>query len=390
MNLLHVVHYPVFGGPHNQALRLARPLAARGYETVALLPDEPGNAVERLRAGGVETVTLPLHRLRARPDPRVQARFAFGFPGEVRAIRQLIREREIDVVLVCGLVNPHAAIAARREGVPVVWQLVDTRPPMALRRALMPLVTRLSDVIMSTGTEVARVHPGAMRFGERLVPFYPPVDTQSYRPDDERRAAARRELGIADGAFAIGTVGNLNPQKGHEHLLRAAAMLRGGGPAVEVRVLGAHTPTQSAYEQRLRTEARQLALAADADAVFVDPGARVAELLPAFDAFLLTALPRSEGVPTVILEAMACGIPVVSTDVGAVREVVAEGVTGFVVPPENPLAIAAATRLLLRDGDLRARLGATARVHAVERYDVEACATVHVEAFELARERRGS
>ncbi|HRC62745.1 MAG TPA: hypothetical protein PLX85_05920, partial [Dehalococcoidia bacterium] len=49
MNLLHVVHYPVFGGPHNQALRLAEPLRRRGWETTVLLPDEPGNAAERLR-----------------------------------------------------------------------------------------------------------------------------------------------------------------------------------------------------------------------------------------------------------------------------------------------------------------------------------------------------
>ncbi len=394
VRLLHVVHYPVFGGPHNQALRLAGPLAARGYRTIALLPNELGNAAERLRSAGVETVTMPLHRLRVQPDPLLQLRFLTGFPGEVRAIRQLIRERSIDIVLVCGLVNPHAAIAARLEGVPLVWQIVDTRPPMALRRLMMPVVTRLADVIMSTGMEVARAHPGATSLGSRLVPFFPPVDTNVFRPDAERRTSARQELGIADGSQVIGTVGNLNPQKGHEYLLRAAARIRSAQPELAVRVLGAHTPTQSAYERGLRAEAEELGLADAATLAFVDPGARVAEFLPAFDVFLLTAVPRSEGIPTVILEALACGIPVVATDVGGVREVVEDGVTGFVVPPLAPQAIADATLRLLNDPVMRTRMGEAARQRAVERYDVELCADVHVRAFEAAfeyqRKRKGA
>ncbi len=88
--------------------------------------------------------------------------------------------------------------------------------------------------------------------------------------------------------------------------------------------------------------------------------------------------------PTVILEAMACGVPVVATDVGAVREVVEDGVTGFVVPPLDPQAIAHATLRLLDDAELRARMGEAARRRAVERYDVEVCADTHVQAFEAA------
>ena len=334
----------------------------------------------------METITRRLHRLRARPDPLLQLRFIFGFPKEVRAIRKLIRAQSIDVVVICGLVNPHAAIAARLERIPVVWQLLDTRPPMALRRLLMPLATRLSDVIMTTGVQVARVHPGASRLGDRLFPFFPPVDTVAYREDPERRAAARRELGASDDSFLVGTVGNLNPQKGHEYLLRAAALVRQANPGVEVRVLGAPTPTQSAYERQLRNEAHELGLGESSRSIFADPGARVAELLPAFDVFLLTAVPRSEGVPTVILEAMACGVPVVSTDVGAVREVVEDGVTGFVVPPLDAEAIADATLRILGDDTLRSRMGKVARERAVERYDVEVCADVHVQAFEAAIE----
>ena len=96
------------------------------------------------------------------------------------------------------------------------------------------------------------------------------------------------------------------------------------------------------------------------------------------------SVPNSEGVPTVILEAMACGVPVVATDVGAVAEVVDDGVTGFVVPPLRPQALADATLRLLGDPDLRARMSLAAREQAVARFDVEVCADTHVRAFEAA------
>lgn len=378
---LHVIHYPVFGGPTNQALRLAAPLRERGWDTLVLLPDEPGNAAERLRAGGVEVVQLPLHRLRANPDPRVQAQFAIGFVPEVRAIRRLIRERSIDLVLLTGLTNPHAAFAARAERVPLVWQLVDTRPPMALRRALMPLVRWTGAALMSTGLEVARVHPGAMSFGERLVPFFPPVDVDAFATVAGHREAARAELDIAPDAVAVCAIGNLNPQKGHGYLLRAAALARRTVPGLEVRILGAPQATQASYEARLREFAARLGL--DPARVFVDPGSRIPELLPAFDVLALTSVPRSEGIPTVILEAMAAGLPVVSTDVGGVREAIHDGETGTVVAPGDVRAITTELARLARTPGLAAAMGARGREVARASFGTDRCAEAHLRALEI-------
>ncbi|MGH2604541.1 MAG: glycosyltransferase, partial [Dehalococcoidia bacterium] len=240
--------------------------------------------------------------------------------------------------------------------------------------------------VMSTGIEIARVHPGALDMDERLIPFFPPVDTARFQPDSEKRTAARAELAVPDDAPLAGMVGNINPQKGHEYFVRAAALIQRTYPDAYFRILGAHTPTQVAYETKVRAEAEAAGLTQDDRLQWTDPGARVAELLPAFDLFLLTSVPRSEGVPTVVLEAMSCGIPVVATDVGAVREVVEDGVTGFVVPPLDPAAIARATLRLLQDPDLRRRMGEEGRRRAVQRYDVQVCADTHVRAFQAAIE----
>jgi glycosyltransferase involved in cell wall biosynthesis len=389
MNLLYVIHYPFFGGPQNQALRTAGPLSERGIATSVVLPDEPGNAAERLRAAGIEVIPLPLHRLRAIRSPVLQARFLADLPREVMALRRLIRERSIDVVQVGGLVNPHAAIAARLEGVGVVWQILDTLAPMVLRRLLMPWVLTLADVVMTTGVGVARVHPGATGLGSRLVPFYPPVDTSVFRPDPGRRAAARDELCVPSGAPLVGTVANLTPQKGLEHFVTVADELHASWPDVRFVILGSALETHGAYEATIHRMVRESAAGKAGALRIVDPGMRVSELLPAVDVFLLTSVPRSEGVSTTVLEAMAAGIPVVSTDVGALSEVVVDGVTGRIVAPLDDAAMVEAVAPLLGDAEARVRMAAEARRRATELYDVEVCADTHLRAYRLAAARAG-
>jgi glycosyltransferase involved in cell wall biosynthesis len=389
MNVLYVIHYPFFGGPQNQALRTVGPLAARGVDTVVVLPDEPGNAADRLRDAGIEVIALQLHRLRAIPDPLVQVRFLGSIAREVAALRRLIRERSIDVVQVGGLVNPHAAIAARLEGVGVVWQLLDTRSPMALRRLLMPWVLMLADVVMTTGVGIARVHPGAMNLGARLVPFYPPVDTSVFRPDQGRRADARDALRIPPGAPLVGTVANLTPQKGLEHFVTAADALHNRRPDVRFVILGSSMETQGRYEAAIRRMAQESAVGRAGALRVLDPGIRVSELLPALDLFMLTSVPHSEGVSTTVLEAMASGIPVVSTDVGALSEVVADGVTGRIVTPLDDGAMVEAVAALLDDVETRARMGTAARQRATERYSVESCVDTHLRAYRIAAARVG-
>ncbi len=385
---LFVIHYPVFGGPHNQALRLAGPLAAAGWETVVLLPDEPGNSADRLRAAGIEVVTAPLSRIRATADVRRHVRMAARVRTDVETIRRIAREQEAELVLLGGLANPQAAIAGRAEGIAVVWQLLDTRLPLAARAAYFPLVARYADAIMVTGPRVAAVHPGVSSLDGRVISFFPPVDRSLFRADPAVRAAARRELGIPEDATVIGTAGNLNPMKGHPTFLQVAARLREERPDLRFLILGADYSYRSEYSQSLWDEAERLGLSLGESLIVRDPADRLPELAQALDIFLLTSEPRSEGVPTVIGEVMALGKPVIAADVGGVADAVSHGGTGFVVPARDVEAFAAATGRLLDDEGLCARVSAAAAQNA-QQFSVEASAEAHLEAFEIATARAG-
>jgi glycosyltransferase involved in cell wall biosynthesis len=384
--VLAVIHGPVYGGGFNQLVQLTEPLRGQGWEMLIGAPDEPGGAVDRLREQGMDPVVLSLHRLRATPDPRVQARFLRTIWPEIQSLRRVIRERDVQLVQAHGDTNPHVAIAGHLEGVAVVWQIYDTRTPRPLRRLTMPFVTRIADCITTWGEGLARVHPGTETLGERHMVVFPPVDSDRFRPDPDRRRAAREELGVTEDAFLLGAVGNRNPTKGFEWLARAMALVRGEQPAVQARILGAPSPPHAAYQRSVLDEVASLGLEGAFE--MRDAGSRVPELMPAFDALVLSSVPRSEGIPTVILEAMSCGIPVVATDVGAIREVLISGEAGMLVRPEDPPALAAAILALVRDPDAAQEMGRRGRELVEQRYSLDRCAERHLRAYELALEHR--
>ena len=388
MHVLSVIHYPVFGGPHNRNASVIPQLRRHGVETTILLPDQPGNAVELLSARDVRVITMPLQRLRRTSDLGVQAALVAAFRDDVRRLRGLIRRERVELVLINGLVNPHAAIAAHLENVPVVWQLLDTFAPMLLRRMMMPLVVAMADSVMSSGMGVAKEHPGATAFGDRLVSFFSIVDCDRFHNSPAARARAREELGLAPNDVVIGNVNNLNPMKGHDTFVRAAAALLQLRPGLRFVILGAQYDQHKDYTRALWREAAALGLHPGDRLIVVDPRDRVASLAPAFDVFWLTSKPRSEGVSTVVGEAMALELPVVATDVGSVREAVDDLVTGYLVPAEAPEALARATLPLIDDSGLRHAMGRAGRVRAKALYSLGSCADQHLAAFASAVQHR--
>ncbi len=387
--VLSVVHGNTFGGPHNRNSIVA-PILQRKYgiQTTVLVPREPGNAVERLRSHGIDVVEVPVARLRARLNPRLHWQLVRGFPATIDAIKGVLVKQKIDLVQINGVSNPHAAMAARQLGVPIVWQILDTFPPIWFRALMMPYVTRTAGAVMSTGRRVAGAHPGALALSDKLIYFHPPVDVERFTFSAEQRVRARQELGLGPDDEVVGNVSNLNPQKGHRTFIRAAARLKQTRPNVKFVILGGRYETHKAYIEGLFEEARSLGFQLGSDLIVRDPKLNVAELSMAFDVFWMTPEPNSEGIPTAIEEAMSLGLPVVASDVGSIAEIVHHGVTGFVTAPRDTIAIGDFTLPLLLDADQRRRLGAAAASFAREHFRMEVCAERHADAYALALGRQ--
>jgi glycosyltransferase involved in cell wall biosynthesis len=380
---LFVIHYPAFGGPHNRVLRIAQPLHAVGWDCAVVLPTEPGNAVSWLRSSDVPVIEKPLSRVRRIGSPLPNLRMLASAPGEIAGLRAVIREWNPDVVVVGNLVMPHAAIAAHLERRPVLWQIVDTAVPKVLQLVVMPLVRRWADAVAYGGSQLRHEHIGATRLPQPWYVISPPVDIGRFTASPQRRAEVRAELKIEEGSPVIGQVVAINPKKGLEYFLRAAAIIAQSRPDARFMIVGSAQDAHLDYYKELRSLQAQLGLSEE-QVRWLGDQAAAERYYAAMDVFAVTSVPRSEGTTTTSMEALACEVPVVATDVGAVSEVVVDGECGYLVEPNNPEAFAERVDRLLGDQHLRQELGAGGRVRTVARFDVNVCIERYVEAFDGA------
>jgi len=160
-------------------------------------------------------------------------------------------------------------------------------------------------------------------------------------------------------------VGRIDPLKDIETLLRAFALVRAVLPGARLRMFGPRV--SESYAARCESLATELGL--DGAAVFEGPVDAPADAYRAGQVVLLTSI--SEGFPFAVLEAMACGRPVVATDVGGVAEAIAQ--VGVIVPPRDPAAVAEAALTLLGDAELRRSLGRRSRERVISRFTLSAC-----------------
>jgi glycosyltransferase involved in cell wall biosynthesis len=201
--------------------------------------------------------------------------------------------------------------------------------------------------------------------------IHPAVDPERFRPPARTRTAA--------GPLRVIAVGSLSWRKGFEYALRAVRLAKDAGFDVELEIVG-----EGVDRQRLLFGIQDLGLSRCvrlSGQLAVDV---VRERLQNADIFLLSSV--SEGLSNAALEAMATGLPVVTTDCGGMREAVSDGVEGFVVPVRDVRRMAAALGRLAEDAELRVRMGAAARDRVLKEFTLERQVRAFTELLEEVRE----
>jgi sugar transferase (PEP-CTERM/EpsH1 system associated) len=260
-----------------------------------------------------------------------------------------------------------AVAAAKLAGVPVVIHSehgyeIDMFAGLPMRRRLFRRAAyAMADAIFAVTGELRDFHARqAWIRPERVGVMYNGVDTQRFAPCKESRTAMRKELGLPEASFVVGAVGRLVPIKDHQTLLRAAALLPGTGIDVRVLLVGSGPECE-----RLQGQATG---AFEGRVHFAGDSSRVPEMLNAMDVFVLPSL--NEGMSNTLLEAMACGLPVVATSVGGNPEIIENNVNGCLFTPGDAEWLANKLKLLARDPALVHQLGTAARNRAIESFSL--------------------
>jgi glycosyltransferase involved in cell wall biosynthesis len=363
------------GGPEKRALESLKRLDRGRFDPVVVYSSQ-GALFERFRDAGVRLIDFSVRGIE--------------HTGAGRFLADTMRSERIDVVHTQGplAADFYAGRAARAAGVP----LVLTRPVMvedylmpALKRAAYAavdtLTLRAADAIVAV-SEDGRGRLLARRALDRseILLIRNGVDVDHYRPREGAKARLLGEVGRTGDAPTIGMVAQLTDDKGWDVFLETvllvkravpdlAAFVVGGGPrASEISLSVAHTKL--------------------AGTVFLlGHRSDVQEVLPAFDVVVHTS--RREGLPLIVIEAMASGRPVVASDAGGTAELIVPGVTGHVVPVGDSPATADRVIALLGDPAARRRMGIAGRERAVGEFTLDRMVSEYQTLYERMARRRG-
>jgi len=196
----------------------------------------------------------------------------------------------------------------------------------------------------------------------RITVIYNGVDLSRLIPNNQSAEQIRQRLALPTGGKVVGMMARLFPVKNHAAFLQAAVLIKQAVPDTRFALVG-DGPLRSHLEEMTQK------LGLTSEVIFFGEQQEVGTYLSAFDIAVLTS--DTEGCSNALLEAMALRRPVVATDVGGNREVVRHGETGFLVPRENPEALAEAIIALLRDPDTAVAMGQRAKEWVITQFSLE-------------------
>ena len=356
-HIAHVLPWASVGGTEHATLRIAQAVEGARFTSTAFCPGGASPVQEMFAAGGFNTAGYR----GVEPSYRHPKEF-------LRATFQLAREfrrRRVNLVHCSDLLAAYyAGVAGRMARLPVLCHVRCSYPEISQRdKSFLRAVNRF--VFVS--------HDAWSNFGYRVparrgTVVYDGVDVLEGEVGEDGQSV-RREFDIPAGVPIVGMVARVAPAKDYATLARAAARVLAAHGAVRFLVVGdrSQVAANRAHYEEVRRVLADCGVAPNF--IFTDHREDVTRLIAAMDVFVLST--HTEGLPLVILEAMAQGKPVVATNVGGVPEVVRDRETGLLHPPRDDVRQAEHLLALLRDGSLRARLGQAGRRFVKEHFTRE-------------------
>ena len=374
-------------------LELLRRLNRRRFAPIVVLPkDLPYEAGRARLSDELAQLKVPVVKadfavLRRRYlTPRGLPHFLMRLLRGTRVLMRLIVSQNVQIVHANTIAVLGGALAARLTGRRLIWHVHEIiNNPRWLRWLVARIVTGWADRVVAISSPVADhlLGLGSIPGAARKMTIIPDaVDTDCFHPALDG-SVIRAMWGVTSGQVVVGTVGRLNVWKGQGVLLEAAKLL--SERPVHFIIAGDIVPGQPEPRDALETAitAGNLRQRVRLIGFWSD----IWNVIAALDILVLPSI-QPEPFGLVVLQAMACGKPVIATAHGGPTEIVVDGETGLLIRPRNSAALASAIIRLIDDPALRARMGAAGRVRAVEHYGFKQHLTAFEEVYDMLGEPR--
>ena len=378
VRILNVLMERAIGGPQLRVLQVAEGLRPQGFETIVAIPRGQGGIASLLTERGIPFREIPhMNRIRQTWNPWTNLRWVLTYWPSVFHLMRVIRQERIHIVHQNTIESTQGAVAGRLAGARVVWHINGVPHPLisSMYKRLIPLLAH-SVAVPS--------HEFAQRFFGSSPPsvaggvnvLYPPVDVSRFQ--DANGAWFRSSLGIPVESLLIGTVGNINPLKGHLDFIHAAAIAGDQLPDAHFVIVGAKLATRKSYFDGLQREVQKLNLKEKFH--FAGFQSDIPSVLASLDIYVHPS--HSEALPMAVEEAMASGKAVIATDVGGLRELLPDPSYGLLVPPREPEAIATAILHMARNPGEAQLMASKAAERVTGEFSLAQTVTLHRELYE--------
>lgn len=335
-SITHIISGLNTGGAETMLYKLLSNIDRTKFELKVLSLTDIGSIGKKIEKLGISVKALDMKR--GVPDPRYVFRLA-----------AILKKEKPDLVQTwmyhADLIGGLAAKLVRN--IPIVWNIRHSnlnpegnkKTTILTAKACAKLSKTIPKKIICCSEASFKVHSELGYEEEKMIVIPNGFDLDAFKPDTEARYSVRRELRIPDDATIIGMVARFDPQKDHKNLIDAAGVLCRSNKNIHFILCGDRITNDNKQlakwiqEHNLQVNFHLLGLRAG-----------IARITTAFD--IASSSSYGEGFPNVVGEAMSCEVPCVVTNVGDSAYIV--GITGIVVPPKNPLAMAKAWEKLIK------------------------------------------
>lgn len=368
--ILYVDFSSGFGGSSEALFSSLKYLSRNKFYPVVLI-NRQGRNFDRIIELGIKIISIPLVYLKHDTrDIRLVSylKAIFNLAADVFLnswrIWNVIKREKIDLIHINNNIknNQHAILAAKWAGIPCVCHVRETRVLLKLERHYK----RLIDRIVALNKKAIDIL--SENYDPHKVILIPDGHDLSLNVNENDLQKIRKEFSL-EGKFCIGILGRLVEGKGQDDFIRAASIILKEHKNIKFLVVGNDPDQNNLFEIKLRSLAQELCL--KEDLIFTGWRTDKNEIISVLDIVVQASSTFPEGTPLICLEAMALKKPVVATNIPGSNAMIADGVTGFLVPTADPKSLAAAIIKIIEDPSLARNMGEAGKCRVEKYFDIK-------------------
>jgi len=372
-----------WGGLHEIILTIYSELVKKGFLLIPLVPKNNKFIHNRFKSKKIRIIKANLTRPRKSFNLFLNIKFIFLILRDILLIGRIIKKEKIKIVQVSGIQNFHYLIAAKVYNCKLLCQIHSDALPKFFRYLFSPIVVLFADIVMCNGKYFAESYPVINKYinEKKFIYFYPGLNIKNFSFTNKQKSISKLSIKIPKKNLVIGTIGNQSKAKAHERIIDIITSLD-AYKNINFLILGGYIKSNARYyKQKVLLPSEHKKLFNNRKLQIIDAKNNIKKFLPSFDIFIMTS--KFEGMPIALIEAMASGLPIVTTNVGSIHEIIKNNINGFIPKSKefNLNFFENSLKKLLIDKKIRKKFGERNRAIVIKKFTLENLVNAHFSAY---------